>query len=103
MSAFAGTVLNVQRSRCGLLEWDTPEGSSEEGLGYKIRFFSGRTYVSTPSSERTVLSSSTNSLAFTAVDLPTVRPLNATVSFYQRLLLNHTFCGCCIPGSIHGP
>ena len=71
--------MNVHRTTCGVLEWDVPEQCTE-GLTYKIRFFSGQSYAATPDSQKRVLSSSTNSLTFSAEDLPSARPLYAIVS-----------------------
>ena len=76
-----GNVVNVHRPACGVLEWDVPGGgSNSEGLTYKIRFYSGQSFESTPSSQKRVLTSPTNSLRFTAEDIPTGRPLYAIVS-----------------------
>ena len=79
----AGNVENVRSPGCGILEWDAPEGGVGE-LSYKIRFYSGRNYVSTPLSQRIVLSSPTNSLTFSEQDIPSGRPLFAIVSCYNN-------------------
>ena len=73
VSNIIGKVVNVVSPSCGTLEWDAPDASV--GLTYKIRFYS-----STPSSPEVVLSSPTNSLTFTGLDVPTQRPLDVTVS-----------------------
>ena len=77
---FTGNVENVRSPGCGRLEWDAPDGGVG-GLSYKIRFYSGQSFGSTPSSQRIVLSSPTNSLSFTDQDVPTQRPLYAIVSY----------------------
>ncbi|CAI8012609.1 hypothetical protein GBAR_LOCUS8086 [Geodia barretti] len=60
------------------MEWDAADGGVG-GLSYKIRFYSGQSFGSTPSSQRIVLSSPTNSLSFTDQDVPTQRPLYAII------------------------
>lgn len=75
----SGNIANVRRTSCGVLTWDVPSDSSE-GLTYKIRFYGGQSFGSTPSSQKKVLASPTNSLAFTAEDVPSTRPLYAIVS-----------------------
>ena len=73
--------MNVNRPACGVIEWDVPndETGCNEDLIYKIRVFSG-SYVNTEPGDRKVLSSDTNSLTFTAADVPSTRPLHAVVS-----------------------
>ena len=86
--------MNVRRPSCGVLEWDPPSGASE-GLTYKIRFYGGQSFWLTPSNKRRVLSSSTNSLSFTAGDVPSARPLNAIVSYvcYYQLVFHYpSYC-----------
>ena len=66
-------------SECGILKWDAPVRCAE-GLIYRIRLYSGTSYRATPRSQRKVLSSSTNTLHFTADQVPSQRPLFAIVS-----------------------
>ena len=72
--------MSVRRAGCGVLEWDPPVGGGQ-GLTYKIRFYRGQSFATTPASLRRVLASPTNSLTFTAQDVPSARPLYAIVSF----------------------
>ena len=76
-------VTDVRVPQCGRLEWDistiTPEACGE-GLTYRVRFYSGTTYQSTSTSQKKVIITDTNSVDFTAEDVPATRPLKAMVS-----------------------
>ena len=79
--------MNVQRPRCGVLEWDAPAGSTE-GLTYKIRLYTGPSFAQTPSSSRRIISSPTNSLTFTSQEIPQLqagRSLFAIVSYLEHV------------------
>ena len=80
-NAPSGNVENVQRTGCGRLTWSDPDLRGE-GLTYKIRFYYGTSYGSTDSSQKRILTSETNSLNFTAVQVPTARPLFTIVSCF---------------------
>ena len=62
-----------------MVTWGVPHGCVLDHT-YRIRFFSGRSYSTTQSSQRIVLSSMTNSLHFTAENVPSGRHLYAIVS-----------------------
>ena len=74
--------MNVNRPACGVIEWDIPndETGCNEDITYKIRMYSGSSYASTESEEKTVFATDTNSLTFTAADVASGRPLYAIVS-----------------------
>ena len=82
-------VVNVSRPCCGVLKWDAP-GECAGDHTYRIRLFSGPTYRTTPSSQRIVLSPNTNSLYFTADNVPSARPLYVIVSSFRFFKL--TYC-----------
>ena len=71
--------MNVSRPCCGVLVWGAPDECVQD-ITYRIRFFSGRSFGTTPSSQKAVMSSDTNSLHFTAEQVPNGRPLYAIVS-----------------------
>jgi hypothetical protein len=55
------------------------EGCVDDGLKYKVRVYSGLSFDSTPKEQRKVFTTTTNSLSFSAADVPAVRPLRCTV------------------------
>lgn len=83
MSFSLGLVRNVRSVSCDFIEWDAPVGlyGCIEELTYQIRFYTGKTYGSTPAGEKVVMKSSTTSLLFSPDDVPTERPLYVSVSF----------------------
>ena len=74
--------MNINRPACGVIEWDVPNDETDcnEDITYKIRVFSGSSWGDTESGERKVFLTDTNSLTFTAADVPSGRPLYAIVS-----------------------
>ena len=52
-----------------VLEWEVLDECAAEGLSYKIRFYTGRSYEVTPSSQRAVITTQTNRFTFTAEDV----------------------------------
>ena len=79
---FSGDVVSVRKAGCNLIEWDAPVGPDgcAELLIYKIRLFSGTTFLSSSREQRLAILSGTTSLTYTAEDMPEGEPIKATVS-----------------------
>lgn len=71
--------MNVSRPCCGVLVWSALEECVQD-VTYRIRLFSGHTYWTTPTPQKTIMYSKTSSLYFTAEYVPNGRPLYAIVS-----------------------
>ena len=86
-----GDVINIRVAECHLV-WDASDvlAGCENELEYKIRIFSGATYWTTVVNDRRNILVQTNSAIIIPADLPTSRPLRATVRIIFLNIVEYT-------------